>query len=133
MGLWSGTLVYVGARTLLAAAIVLYVLRRQAGVWVLAGQVVSDLCCAAFLLGYINVDSREDIGLLAVPLWVFVVYWEISRRRGWLARQREETDGPDDSALASASRIYRGLWVVGFVAPAVVAGGFLVFDLVSPR
>src|SRR2546430_5922682 len=68
MGIWNSTLVYVGARTLLAAAMVALLLRRRVGVWHTGGQIVSDLSCAAFLLAYVNPDIREDVGVLVIPL-----------------------------------------------------------------
>jgi len=64
--------VYVGARTLLAAAMVALLLRRRVGVWHTGGQIVSDLSCAAFLLAYVNPDIREDVGVLVIPLLLFV-------------------------------------------------------------
>src|SRR3989449_774885 len=79
MGIWNSTLVYVGARTLLAAAMVALLLRRRVGVWHTGGQIVSDLSCAAFLLAYVNPDIREDVGVLVIPLLLFVAYWEASR------------------------------------------------------
>lgn len=130
MGIWNSTLVYVGARTLLAGAMVALLLRRQVGVWYAGGQVVSDLSCAAFLLGYVNQDIREDMGVIVVPLLLFVLYWEATRflenRRAAAAREDEET--PLDTAL----RIYGSVWAFGFVVPAILAGGFLMFNLVAP-
>ena len=49
MGIWNSTLVYVGARTLLAGAMLALLLRRRVGAWYAGGQVVSDLSCAARL------------------------------------------------------------------------------------
>ena len=130
MGIWNGTLVYVGARTLLAGAMIALLLRRRVGPWYAGGQVVSDLCCAAFLLGYVNPDIREDVGLLVVPLLLFVLYWEATRfldnRRAAAARVDEETTW--DTVL----RVYGSAWAFGFVVPAVLAGGFLMFDVVAP-
>ena len=40
------------ARSLLAAAMIALLLRRRVGAVYTGGQVVSDLCCAAFLLGW---------------------------------------------------------------------------------
>src|SRR5207237_2962201 len=94
MGIWNSTLVYIGARTLLAGAMIALLLRRRVGPWYAGGQVVSDLSCAAFLLGYVNPDVRDDIGLLAVPLLLFVLYWAATRfldnRRAAAAREVDE-------------------------------------------
>ena len=79
MGIWNSTLVYVGARTLLAGAMIALLLRRRVGAIYAGGQVVSDLSCAAFLLAYVNPDIRDDIGWLVVPLILFVLYWEATR------------------------------------------------------
>jgi hypothetical protein len=131
MGIWNSTLVYVGARTLLAGAMIALLLRRRVGAWYAGGQVVSDLSCGAFLLAYVNPEIRDDIGVLVIPLILFVLYWEASRvlenRRA--AAVREEQDSWLDTAL----RLYGSLWILGFVLPAVLAGGFLIFDLLAPR
>jgi hypothetical protein len=131
MGIWNSTLVYVGARTLLAGAMVALLLRREVGVWYAGGQVVSDLSCAAFLLGYVNPDIRDDVGVLVVPLLLFVLYWEATRylenRRAAAAREDEE------STLDMALRVYGSIWAAGFVLPAILAGGFLTFNLVAPE
>ena len=68
MGIWNSTLVYVGARTLLAGAMIALLLRRRVGAFHAGGQVVSDLSCAAFLLAYVNPAIRDDIGVLVIPL-----------------------------------------------------------------
>ncbi|MEX2157533.1 MAG: hypothetical protein WD773_11940 [Gemmatimonadales bacterium] len=129
MGIWNSTLVYVGARTLLAAAMIVLLLHRRRGVWFTGGQIVSDLACAAFLLAYVNPDIREDVGVLVLPLLAFVVL-ELTR---FLAAQRGDSDEEaDDSLFGTIGRAYGAVWLVGFVAPAVVAGGFLVLDLLFP-
>jgi len=130
MGIWNSTLVYVGARTLLAGALIALLLRRRVGAAYAGGQVISDLSCAAFLLAYVNPDIRDDIGWLVAPLILFVLYWEATRfldnRRATVARD------VDESWLDILLRLYGGVWVMAFVMPAVLAGGFLVFDLLAP-
>src|SRR6267154_4181752 len=79
MGICNSTLVYVGARTLLAGAMIALLLRRRVGAFYAGGQVVSDLSCAAFRLGYVNPAVRVDIGILVIPLLLFVLYWETLR------------------------------------------------------
>jgi hypothetical protein len=86
---------------------------------------------AAFLLAYVNADIRDDIGWLVLPLMLFVLYWEVTR---FLANRnaaalRDEGESWFDDLL----RIYGSVWVLGFVLPALLAGGFLVFDLLAPR
>jgi hypothetical protein len=131
MGIWNSTLVYVGARTLLAAAMIALLLRRRVGAAYAGGQIVSDLSCAAFLLAYVNPDIRDDIGWLVVPLILFVLYWEATRvlenRRA--GAEREAHDSWFDELLS----IYGAVWVFAFVMPAVLAGGFLIFELLAPR
>jgi hypothetical protein len=131
MGIWNSTLVYVGARTLLAGAMIALLLRRQVGPWYAGGQVVSDLACAAFLLGYVNPDIRDDIGVLVIPLILFVFYWEAARfldnRRAASVREDDET------TFDTVLRVYGAVWGFGFVMPALLAGGFLVFDLLAPE
>src|SRR5881394_1317738 len=101
MGIWNSTLVYVGARTLLAGAMIAVLLRRRVGAVYAGGQVVSDLSCAALLLGYVNPAIRDDIGVLVIPLVLFVLYWETMRffdnRR--LAAMREDEDTWVDTGL----------------------------------
>jgi hypothetical protein len=130
MGIWNSTLVYVGARTLLAGAMIALLLRRQVGPWYAGGQVVSDLSCAAFLLAYVNPDIRDDVGVLVIPLLLFVLYWEGTRfldnRRAASAREDEET------TFDTVLRVYGSLWAFGFVMPAILAGGFLIFEILAP-
>jgi hypothetical protein len=131
MGIWNSTLVYVGARTLLAGAMIALLLRRRVGAAYAGGQIVSDLSCGAFLLAYVNPDIRDDIGWLVVPLILFVLYWEATRfleNRQARAEREAEDDWLDNLLSVSGT-----VWAVGFVVPAVLAGGFLVFDLVAPR
>jgi hypothetical protein len=131
MGIWNSTLVYVGARTLLAGAMIALLLRRRVGAFHAGGQVVSDLSCAAFLLAYVNPDIRGDIGLLVIPLILFVLYWEATR---FLENRRAGAESEaEESWIDNVLRVYGSVWVIGFVMPAVLAGGFLVFDLVAPR
>ncbi|HLZ45170.1 MAG TPA: hypothetical protein VKQ05_05770 [Gemmatimonadales bacterium] len=130
MGIWNSTLVYVGARTLLAGAMVALLLRRQVGAWYAGGQVVSDLACAAFLLAYVNPDIRDDVGALVIPLLLFVLYWEATR---FLENRRVAAEREDqETTLDMAVHIYGSLWAFGFVVPAMLAGGFLVFNLLAP-
>lgn len=130
MGIWNSTLAYVGARTLLAGAMIAVLLRRRVGPWHAGGQIVSDLACAAFLLGYVNPDIRDDIGWLVVPLVLFVLYWETMRfvENRYAAETREDTETWVDGAL----RLYGTGWMLGFVVPAVLAAGFLCLDLLAP-
>jgi hypothetical protein len=131
MGIWNSTLVYVGARTLLAGAIIALLLRRRVGPWYAGGQVVSDLSCAAFLLAYVNPDVRDDVGWLAVPLVCFVLYWEATRfldnRRAAAASEEEDT------WLDTVFTTYGWVWTGAFVLPALLAGGFVMFDLLAPN
>jgi len=131
MGIWNSTLVYVGARTLLAGAMLALLLRRRVGAWYAGGQVVSDLSCAAFLLAYVNPAIRDDVGVLVIPLLLFVLYWETMRffenRQAAALREDQET------WLDSGLRVYGMVWTWGFVLPAVLSGAFLMFDLVAPN
>jgi hypothetical protein len=131
MGIWNSTLVYVGARTLLAGAMIALLLRRRVGAAYAGGQLVCDLSCAAFLLAYVNPVIRDDIGILVIPLLLFVLYWEASRffenRRAAGMREEEET------WLDNGLRVYGMVWTWGFVLPAILSGAFLMFDLVAPN
>jgi hypothetical protein len=131
MGIWNSTLVYVGARTLLAGAMIALLLRRRVGAAYAGGQLVCDLSCAAFLLAYVNPVIRDDIGILVIPLLLFVLYWEASRffenRRAAALGEEEET------WLDNGLRVYGMVWTWGFVLPAILSGAFLMFDLVAPN
>jgi len=131
MGIWNSTLVYVGARTLLAGAMIALLLRRRVGAFYAGGQVVSDLACAAFLLAYVNPAIRDDIGVLVIPLVLFVLYWETMRffENRQAAAMREDEDSWIDTSL----RVYGMLWTWGFVLPAILSGAFLMFDLMAPN
>jgi hypothetical protein len=131
MGIWNSTLVYVGARTLLAGAMIALLLRRRVGAMYAGGQVVSDLSCAAFLLGYVNPAVRDDIGVLVIPLVLFVLYWETMR---FLEnRQAAALREADDTWVDSSLRVYGLVWTWGFVLPAILSGAFLMFDLMAPN
>jgi len=131
MGIWNSTLVYVGARTLLAGAMIAVLLRRRVGAVYVGEQLVSDLSCGAFLLAYVNPAIRADIGVLVIPLVLFVLYWETMRffenRR--IAAMREDEDSWVDTGL----RVYGMVWTWGFVLPALLSGAFLMFDLMAPN
>jgi len=131
MGIWNSTLVYVGARTLLAGAMIALLLRRRVGAVYAGGQVVSDLSCAAFLLAYVNPAIRDDIGVLVIPLVLFVLYWETMRffENRQAAAMREDEDSWVDTSL----RVYGMVWTLGFVLPAILSGAFLMFDLMAPN
>jgi len=132
VSLWNSTLVYVGARTLLAAAMIMIVLRRRHGPWFVLGQIVSDLSCAAFLLAYVNADIREDVGVLVIPLLLFVCYWELARFLDE-RKDRAEQGSDDESFVDSALRAYGTVWLIGFVVPAVLASGFVVLEVLAPN
>ena len=130
MGIWNSTLVYVGARTLLAGAMIALLLRRRVGAFYAGGQVVSDLSCAAFLLAYVNPAVRDDVGILVIPLLLFVLYWETMRF--FENRRAAAMSEAEDSWLDSSLRVYGMVWTWGFVLPALLSGAFLMFDLMAP-
>ncbi len=131
MGIWNSTLVYVGARTLLAGAMIALLLRRRVGAFYAGGQVVSDLSCAAFLLAYVNPAVRDDIGILVIPLLLFVLYWETMRF--FENRQAAALNEAEASWLDDSLRVYGMVWTWGFVLPAILSGAFLMFDLMAPN
>jgi hypothetical protein len=130
MGIWNSTLVYVGARTLLAGAMIALLLRRRVGAFYAGGQVVSDLSCAAFLLAYVNPAIRDDIGVLVIPLVLFVLYWEAMR---FFENRHAPGIEEQDSWIDTGLRIYGMVWTWGFVLPAILSGAFLMFDLMAPN
>jgi len=130
MGIWNSTLVYVGARTLLAGAMIALLLRRRVGAFYAGGQVVSDLSCAAFLLAYVNPAVRDDVGILVIPLLLFVLYWETMRF--FENRRAAAMSEAEDSWLDSSLHVYGMVWTWGFVLPALLSGAFLMFDLMAP-
>jgi hypothetical protein len=131
MGIWNSTLVYVGARTLLAGAMIALLLRRRVGAVYAGGQVVCDLSCGAFLLAYVNPAIRADIGVLVIPLLLFVLYWEAMRF--FENRQAAGMRDDEDNWLDAGLRVYGMAWTWGFVLPAILSGAFLMFDLMAPN
>ncbi len=105
-------------------------LRRRVGAFYAGGQVVSDLSCAAFLLAYVNPDIRDDVGVLVIPLLLFVLYWETTRFLD--NRRAASANETNESWVDDALRVYGTVWSFGFVMPAVLAGGFLFFELLAP-
>jgi hypothetical protein len=51
----------------------------------------------------------------------------LENRRAAAAREDDET------TLDMALRVYGSVWAFGFVMPAILAGGFLMFNLVAPE
>src|SRR5712691_12118474 len=97
--------------TLLAGAMIALLLRRRVGAFYAGGQLVSDLSCAAFLLAYVNPKIRDDVGILVIPLVLFVLYWETMRffenRQAAALREDQET------WLDSGLRVYGMVWTWG--------------------
>ena len=106
-------------------------LRRRVGAFYAGGQVVSDLSCAAFLLAYVNPAIRDDIGVLVIPLVLFVLYWETMRF--FENRQAAAMRDDEDSWIDTSLRVYGTVWTWGFVLPAILSGAFLMFDLMAPN
>jgi hypothetical protein len=66
-----------------------------------------------------------------VPLLLFVLYWELTR---FLEARRADAESDEQESIAdTALRASGAIWAIGFVLPAVLAGGFLVLDVLAPR
>lgn len=71
------------------------------------------------------------MGVLVIPLVLFVLYWETMRF--FENRQATEMREGEDTWLDSGLRFYGVVWTSGFVLPAILSGAFLMFDLLAPN
>jgi hypothetical protein len=124
--IWA--LVYTGGRTLAAIVIGVIATRSGASVWRTVGQGVADAACVLFLLAYLDYDLRDVAKFFAPPLLVYVLLWEARSLAVRLAE--DEPDAGDGTALIWPLQL---MYEVLLIMPPVVAGGFLVFDLIFPR
>ena len=129
-GAETWTLVYTGGRTLAAIALGVIATRSGASVWRTAGQGVSDAACVLFLLAYLSYDLRDVAKFFAPPLLAYVVLWEVRSLVARLGADEEESDEGDGALLIVPLQL---MYEVLMIMPPVVAGGFLVFDLIAPR
>ena len=128
-GAETWALVYTGGRTLAAIALGVIATRSGAGVWRTVGQGISDVACVLFLLAYLSYDLRDVAKFFAPPLLVYVVLWEIRSIAARLSAEDEPNEGDGALLIVPLQLAYEALMIM----PPVVAGGFLLFDLIFPR
>lgn len=132
MGLWTGSLLYVALRTLVAVAFAVLALRVGRGGWMVSGQAVSDAASTMFLLAYVNWEVREALGPFAVPLFAFVIGWEGVGLMRQLPVGGDSADDLSANVFETLMGAWKWAWGALYVVPPVVAGAFVVFDLLSP-
>jgi hypothetical protein len=128
----ASALVYTGVRTLAAILLAAVALRGGTAVRQAVGQGASDAACVLFLLAYLSYDLRDVAKFFAPPLLVYVVLWE-ARSLAVRLDGEDEPDAGDGAALTAAlTWPLRLAYELLMIMPPVVAGGFLVFDLLFP-
>jgi hypothetical protein len=103
--------------------------RSGAAVWRTVGQGVSDTACVLFLLAYLSYDLRDIARFFAPPLLAYVVLWEVRSIGARLGAEAEPDEGDGTLLIVPLQVMYEVLMIL----PPVVAGGFLLFDLIFPR
>ena len=134
--LWWGSLFYAGLRIAVALVLIGWSIRSVGPGWPVAGQAASDAGSAVLLLAYVSTGLREGLDLLAVPLAGFVTAWEAVAVVRDFRPIHQEAAGDEAALPGGAFPMLLGFWWWGWkllgVVPPVVAGGFLVFNVVAP-
>jgi len=131
VSIWSlGALVYVVARTVIAAVLlVLAVRRRTPGV--IAAQAMSDAAVALLVTAYALHPLRAALGWLSVPLFLYFVAWE-----GLAAARRISAIGETPDEPLSDAELLGGMsqwvWDLGGLAPAFIMGVLVAGAIILP-
>jgi hypothetical protein len=106
--------------------------------WPAPVQGAAEICCALLLRTYFDPPFRGVLGAAIYPMFAFALLWSVIV---WARRIWALTGGVDDVESPSilgafglgvesgAVQIARVLWHVGFVAPSLVCGAFVLFGL----
>jgi hypothetical protein len=105
--------------------------------WAEVAAGVAEVCCALLLRLYFDPPFRDTLGPSAWALFLFALTWSVMRwaTMMWgLAEDSEPTAGSILGALgvglsSGMRRIGGILWHVGFVAPSLVCGAFVLLGL----
>ncbi len=133
MGLFDLTIPYVVIRTALAVLVAVLALRNGRAEVVVAGQGISDLGCALLLVAYVKPGLRSGMGDWTYLVFVYVALWEGVKTFNRLRRLNEVwVDSEDADAGDRPDNLAFVGWAFFFVAPAVMAGLFLVIERMAP-
>ncbi len=133
MGLFDLAVPYVVLRTAVAVLLAAFALKNGRRELLVLGQGVSDVGCALLLVAYVNPGLRSGMGDWTYLVFLYVALWEgikIFTRMRQLNETWVETDDADPGDRPDSATFL--LWVIFFVAPAIMAGLFLVIERMAP-
>jgi len=101
--------------------------------WGEVAQGVAEVCCALLLRLYFDPPFRGTLGWTAWPVFLFALAWSVVRWGRMVWALAEESEPPTSSSLGALGlglsggvrRVIGILWHVGFVAPSLVCGAFV--------
>jgi hypothetical protein len=108
--------------------------------WPLLTQGAAEICCALLLRIYFDPPFRQTLGGSAFPIFFYALAWSavVWMRRVWSLAEEGDEPPPYSRLMAfgiglgSGGRTLLGiLWHVGFVAPSLICGGFVLFGLAA--
>ena len=105
--------------------------------WTLAGQIVTDVAAALFVIGVTRAHLRTAVGGWWVPLFAFTIGWEARRLVAFFNDAFDPPlDNPEevvaDPVLASGGALLGWGWQALAVGPPLAAGFMLAFDGAFP-
>ena len=132
-GVFSVAVAFVVLRSAVAMTFAVTSLRADVPRWRVCTQGVSDVVCAVFLVAYVTDELRARIGPFVYVMFAYVAIWEgalaVRRIR---ALQSSGAASLDEWAVSTMSAGSLLIWEGLAVAPAVIAGFFIVFDRMAP-
>ena len=133
MSLFAVSLLLVAVRSGVACLIAIAAVRLEAPRWQIVAQALSDVACAFFLVAYVSDALRAAVGDWWYVIFLYALCWEGARwtRRALSLRDQPAADDTDPSVFVLEGGA--GLaWATFAVAPALIAGFFIVFDRAAP-
>jgi hypothetical protein len=123
-----GGYLYLVARTAIAALLLVRQWRSGEGTWPALGQLLSDVCAALFLAGF--VDPRFDNTLSGwwLPLFLYVLTWEGVRLRNLYDEMVDAPTTDDPAAVETLRAPLLWTWQIAGVLPPLAAGAVLVVN-----
>lgn len=107
--------------------------------WGEVAQGVAEVCCALLLRLYFDPPFRGSLGWVAWPVFLFALAWSVQRWGRMIWGLAHESEAPAGSVLGAfglglssgARRVAAILWHVGFVAPSLVCGAFVLLGFAA--
>jgi hypothetical protein len=101
--------------------------------WGEVAQGAAEVCCALLLRLYFDPQFRGALGWAGWPVFLFALVWSVVRWGQMIWGLAEESEAPTGSLLGALGlglssgmrRVIAILWHVGFVAPSLVCGAFV--------